>query len=76
MVRYPSVVPENSVRTGFARRGRISASSDAMLAIVQLICTFIADLFKSRRRLEGENLFLRHQLNIALRGTPHGLRLR
>src|ERR1700674_4125010 len=31
--------------------------------------------FKSRRRLELENLFLRHQLNIALRRAPH-LRLR
>jgi hypothetical protein len=27
----------------------------------------VADLFKSRRRLEVENLFLRHQLNVALR---------
>jgi hypothetical protein len=26
---------------------------------------------KSRRRLEAENLFLRHQLNIALMGAPH-----
>jgi len=26
--------------------------------------TFIADLLKSRRQLEVENLFLRHQLNI------------
>jgi hypothetical protein len=33
-------------------------------------------LFKSRRRLEVENLFLRHQLNIALRRAPHRLRLR
>jgi hypothetical protein len=32
-----------------------------------LLGTFIADLFKSRRRLEIENLFLRHQLNIVLR---------
>jgi hypothetical protein len=30
----------------------------------------LADLFKSRSRLEAENLFLRHQLNIALR-RPH-----
>ena len=30
----------------------------------------------SRRRLEIENLFLRHQLNIALRRAPHHLRLR
>ena len=28
---------------------------------------FVADLFKSRSRLEAENLFLRHQLVIALR---------
>src|SRR5262245_58592970 len=36
---------------------------------------FVADLFKSRRRLEAENLFLRHQLNIALRRAPSRLRL-
>ena len=34
------------------------------------------DLFKSRRRLEVENLFLRHKLNIVLRRTPQRLRLR
>src|SRR5262245_18318848 len=34
------------------------------------------DLFRSRRRLEVENLFLRHLLNIALRRAPHRLRLR
>src|SRR5262245_55672202 len=33
------------------------------------------DLFKSRRRLEAENLFLRHQLSIALRRAPPRLRL-
>ena len=38
-----------------------------MPAIICLLATFIADLFKSRRRLEVENLFLRHQLNIILR---------
>src|SRR5689334_4339969 len=47
-----------------------------MFAIVHLLATFIADLFKSPRRLEVENLFLRHQLNIALRGAPHRPRLR
>src|SRR5262245_11792833 len=47
-----------------------------MLAILNLIGTFVADQFKSRRRLEAENLFLRHQLNIILRRAPHGLRLR
>jgi hypothetical protein len=46
-----------------------------MLAILHLLGTFIANLFKSRRRLEVENLFLRHQLNIALRRAPHRLRV-
>jgi hypothetical protein len=36
---------------------------------------FIADLFKSRCRLEAENLLLRHQLTIALRQAPPRLRL-
>ena len=47
-----------------------------MLAILHLLGTFVANLFRSRRRLEVENLFLRHQLNIALRRAPHRLRLR
>jgi hypothetical protein len=47
-----------------------------MFAIIQLLATFITDLFKSPRRLEVENLFLRHQLNIALRGGPLRPRLR
>jgi hypothetical protein len=37
---------------------------------------FIVGLFKSRCRLEAENLFLRHQLSIALRRAPPRLRLR
>src|SRR5213080_3572227 len=47
-----------------------------MVAIIYLLGTFIADLLKSRRRLEVENLFLRHQLNIILRRPPRRLRLR
>jgi hypothetical protein len=47
-----------------------------MIAIVHLLGMDVADLFKSRRRLEVENLFLRHQLNIVLRRTPQRLRLR
>jgi hypothetical protein len=35
-----------------------------MLEILQSLGTFIIDLFKSPRRLEAENLFLRHQLTI------------
>lgn len=46
-----------------------------MLAILQLLVMFGADIFKSRLRLEAENLFLRHQLNIALRRVPPRLRL-
>ena len=47
-----------------------------MLAILHLLGTLVASLFKSRRQLEIENLFLRHQLNVALRRAPHRLRLR
>jgi hypothetical protein len=38
-----------------------------MFAILHALGMFFADLFKSRSRLEAENLLLRHQLNIALR---------
>jgi hypothetical protein len=37
---------------------------------------FVADLFKSRTRLEAENLFLRHQLTLALRQKRPSIRLR
>ena len=47
-----------------------------MFAILHAFVMFVADLFKSRCRLEAENLFLRHQLNIALRRAPPRLRLR
>jgi Integrase core domain len=46
-----------------------------MVAILQLVGTFVAGLLKSRRRLEAENLFLRYQLNIALRRAPRRLRI-
>jgi hypothetical protein len=48
----------------------------AMFAILHALGMFVADLFKSRSRLEAENLFLRHQLAIALRRAPPRLRLR
>src|SRR6266571_3608688 len=44
-----------------------------MLVILHLLGATVVNLFRSRRRLEVENLFLRHQLNIAL---THRLRLR
>jgi hypothetical protein len=46
-----------------------------MVAILHALGMFVADMFKSRRRLEAENLFLRHQLNIALRRAPPRRRL-
>jgi hypothetical protein len=46
-----------------------------MLSILHMLGMFTADLFKSRFRLEAENLFLRHQLNIALRSAPPRFRL-
>jgi hypothetical protein len=36
-----------------------------MFAILRALGVFVADLFKSRCRLEAENLLLRHQLTIA-----------
>jgi hypothetical protein len=47
-----------------------------MFAILYALVIFVADIFKSQRRLEPENLFLRRQLNIALRRAPPRLRLR
>lgn len=46
-----------------------------MLAVLQLIGHFVANLFKPRRQLEVENLFLRHQLNICMRRARHRLQL-
>jgi transposase InsO family protein len=47
-----------------------------MLALMLSLAIFVVDLFKPRRRLVAENLFLRHQLSIALRRAPQRLRLR
>jgi hypothetical protein len=47
-----------------------------MFAILHALGMFVVDLFKSRSRLEAENLFLRHQLNIALRRLPARVQLR
>ena len=64
------VLSENSIRPRFATSGKIIASLKAMFAILHAFGMFVADLFKSRSRLEAENLFLRYQLNIALRRAP------
>src|SRR5215471_17695801 len=47
-----------------------------MLVLIQLLVALISNRLKSPRRLEIENLYLRHQLNIALRRAPNRLRLR
>jgi len=47
-----------------------------MIAILHALGMFVADLFKSRSRLEAENLLLRHQLSIAMRQAPPRRRLR
>jgi transposase InsO family protein len=47
-----------------------------MRSILYTLGPFVADLFKSRGRLQAENLFLRHQLKIALRRGPPRPRLR
>ena len=44
--------------------------------LIRLLAVFVVDLFKSPRRLEAENLFLRHQLNIELRHRSTRLPLR
>ena len=46
-----------------------------MFAILHALGMFVADLFKSRCRLEAENLLLRHQLTVALQRGPPRLRL-
>jgi transposase InsO family protein len=47
-----------------------------MIAILHALGMFVADLFKSRSRLEAENLLLRHQLSIAMRQAPPRRQLR
>jgi transposase InsO family protein len=47
-----------------------------MIAILHALGMFVADLFKSRSRLESESLLLRHQLSIAMRQAPPRRRLR
>jgi hypothetical protein len=46
-----------------------------MLGMVKLLLDWLASLVKSRRRLQAENLVLRHQLNILRRRSPVRMRL-
>jgi hypothetical protein len=47
-----------------------------MIAITFLLVRVLCDCFKSRRRLEAEILFLRHQLNILQQRAPRRPHLR
>ena len=47
-----------------------------MFVILHALGIFVAGMLKSRCRLQAENPFLRHQLNVALRRVPSRLRLR
>jgi len=46
-----------------------------MFAILHALGMVVADLVKSRARLEAEILLLRHRLNLALRHAPPRVRL-
>lgn len=46
-----------------------------MADLLHSLWLLVCDLFKSPRRLRAENLFLRHQLKIALRRAPPRPRL-
>ena len=46
-----------------------------MLRMVELLFGWLSSLLKSRRRLQAENLILRHQVNILRRRPPGRTRL-
>ena len=46
-----------------------------MLTFARVLLAAVLSLFKSRSRLQGENLVLRHQLNVLRRSTPKRARL-
>src|SRR5262245_32823543 len=68
--------PNISSSLGVACSGKIIALSRMIFEFITLRTMFVIDFFKSPRRLEVDNLFLRHQLSIALRRAPPRLRLR
>ena len=70
VVAITLVLSENSIRHLNRAERRIRASCDGMLALLRTLGLFICDLLKLRRRLQAENLFLRHQLGVALRRGP------
>src|SRR5438874_10309929 len=69
------VAPENSIRRRDCGK-RIRTSLRLMIAIGLLFVRMLCDCFKSQRRLEAENLVLRHQLNVLRQRAPNRLHLR
>ena len=51
------------------------SSFASMQGLLELLVHWLSSLVKSRRRLEAENLVLRHQVNILRRRSPGRLRL-
>ena len=49
----------------------IISSLIAMFAILHALGIFVAELFKSKSRLEAENLLLRHQLALSQAPPRH-----
>lgn len=58
---------KNLIRTNWLANSRIVSSSRRMVGMIELLLHWLASLVKSRRRLEAENLVLRHQVNILRR---------
>jgi hypothetical protein len=73
---WTAVANENSIRPEITCKARIVSSSRRMLGMVVLLLDWLASLLKSRRRLQAENLVLRHQLNILHRRAPQRMRCR
>src|SRR4051794_32568711 len=67
---WGAVLSENSIWLWIGGGRRIGASCSSMFAILHSLGMLVADLVKSRARLEAEILLPRHQLNIALRQAP------
>ena len=70
---------ENSIRKKYSScvmKQNYRHHFDRCLWYPDALGIFVADMFKSRCRLQAENLFLRHQLNVTLRRAPSRLRLR
>ncbi len=67
------VVTENSIR--LTERMGIGYVGTRLVEWLKLLVCALRSRFKSRARLEPENLVLRQQINILIRKLPKGVRL-